>query len=143
VASSTSLHEVQLVTFFLNSQEYAVDVMSVREITSMVGITKAANSPPHVEGIINLRGDIVPIISLRKCFAMPELDDLSASCIAIMDFSGTLTGFIIDDISDVMRIRYDDIQPPLNTVSQPWIEGIINKEQRLIVFMNLKHLTDA
>lgn len=132
--------DIQLVTFFLNGEEYGIDVMRVREITSMAEITKTANSPHYVKGVINLRGSIVPIISLRSRFGMPDLDDDSMSCIAVMDFKGELTGFIIDEISDVLRVKRRDIQPPLDIVAQPWIEGILNMEQKLVVFLNLEHL---
>lgn len=137
VASSNE--DIQLVTFFLNGEEYGIDVMRVREISSMTDITKTANSPPFVKGVINLRGSIVPIISLRSCFSLPEAVDDSTSCIAVMDFKGELTGFVIDEISDVVRIKRNDIQPPLNIVSQPWVDGILDINQKLVVFLNLEH----
>lgn len=140
VASSANV-DIQLVTFFLNSEEYGIDVMRVREITSMAEITKTANSPPYVKGIINLRGSIVPIISLRNRFGFPDFVDDSTSCIAVMDFKGELTGFIIDGISDVVRINRGDIQsPPVETGSQPWIEGVLNINKKLVVFLNLEYL---
>jgi len=132
--------DIQLVTFILNGEEYGVDVMRVREIISMADITRTANSPPYVKGVINLRGSIVPIISLRHRFDVPEISDESMSCIAVMDYRGDLTGFIIDEISDVVRIKRTDIQPPLEAVAQPWIEGIIDINQRLVVLLNLEHL---
>lgn len=108
----------------------------------MTDITKTANSPDYIKGVINLRGSIVPIISLRNRFGFPDSADDSMSCIAVMDFKGELTGFVIDEISDVVRIKSGDIQPPpLDTVSQPWIEGILDINQKLVVFLNLEHLT--
>jgi purine-binding chemotaxis protein CheW len=133
--------DIQLVTFFLNGEEYGIDVMRVREITSMVEVTKTANSPHYVKGVINLRGSIVPIISLRNRFGFPDADDENMSCIAVMDFKGELTGFVIDGISDVVRIKGSDIQPPpMDNASQPWIEGILDINQKLVVFLNLAHL---
>lgn len=140
VASSANA-DIQLVTFFLNNEEYGIDVMRVREITGMAEITKTANSPPHVKGIINLRGAIVPIISLRSRFGFPDVVDDRISCIAVMDFKGELTGFVIDGISDVVRVNRGDIQPPpVETGSQPWIEGILDINRKLVVFLNLEHL---
>ncbi|MDD5286283.1 MAG: chemotaxis protein CheW [Desulfuromonadaceae bacterium] len=134
--------EIQLVTFFLNGEEYGVDVMRVREITGMTEITKTANSPYYVKGVINLRGSIVPIISLRSRLGFPEVVDESLSCIAVMDFKGELTGFVIDEISDVVRIKGIDIQPPpMETAPQLWIEGILDINKRLVVLLNLEHLT--
>ncbi len=139
--STINPHEqIQLVTFFLNGEEYGIDVMRVREISSMTEITKTANSPHYVNGVINLRGSIVPIISLRRRLGMPDPDDDSMSCIAVMDFKGELTGFVIDEISDVIRIKRSELQPPQDMVAQPWIDGILNIEQKLVVFLNLEHL---
>lgn len=133
--------DIQLVTFLLNGEEYGLDVMRVREISSMADITKTANSPHYVKGVINLRGSIVPIISLRNRFGFDEIDDDSMSLIAVMDFKGMLTGFVIDEISDVVRIKRSDIQPPpLETATQPWIEGILDINQKLVVFLDLEHL---
>ena len=133
--------DIQLVTFSLHGEEYGIDVMRVREITSMTEITKTANSPHYIKGVINLRGSIVPIISLRSRFGFPDVVDDRVSCIAVMDLKGALTGFVIDEISDVVRVKRSDIQPPpLNTVSQPWIEGILDINQKLVVFLNLEHL---
>ncbi len=139
--TSTANADIQLVTFYLNDEEYGIDVMRVREITSMTNITKTANSPNYVNGIINLRGSIVPIISLRSRLGFPNAADDSMNCIAVMDFKGELTGFVIDEISDVIRVKRSDIQPPLDTVSQPWIEGILDINQKLVVFLNLQNLT--
>jgi purine-binding chemotaxis protein CheW len=138
-ASSISA-DIQLVTFFLNGEEYGIDVMRVREISSMTEITKTANSPHYIKGIINLRGSIVPILSLRSRLGFPDTDDDSMSFIAVMDFNGELTGFVIDEISDVIRIKRSDIQPAMDSVAQPWIEGIFNPGEKLIVLLDLEQL---
>jgi purine-binding chemotaxis protein CheW len=134
--------ELQMVTFFLEGEEYGVDVMQVREIVSMAPITKTANSSYHVEGVINLRGRIVPVLSLRRRLGMTELEDRGTSFIAIMDFRGELTGFVIDEISDVVRVRRSDILPPLETDRQQWIEGILRLGDRLVVVVNLQPLVE-
>ena len=142
MALNLSHTDRQMVTFFLGPEEYAVNVMAVREIINMTDITKMAKSPSHVEGVINLRGGIVPVISLRKRFGLPgiaENDDF-LSCITVMDFAGALTGFIIDEVSDVIRVAQSEILPPLDPVGQPWIEGMLNLEQRLVVVLNLENL---
>lgn len=140
MAATSSRDEIQMVTFMLGREEYAVDVMDVREIVDMMEITKVANSPSHVEGVIDLRGSIVPIVSLRKRFGLCDGEGGIFNCIAVMDFEGELTGFMIDEVSDVIRIGRSDILPPLEVAAQPWIDGIINMEKRLVVVMNLKHL---
>lgn len=140
MAASSISADIQLVTFFLNGEEYGIDVMRVREISSMTEITKTANSPHYIKGIINLRGSIVPILSLRSRLGFPDTDDDSLCFIAVMDFKGELTGFVIDEISDVIRIKRNDIQPAMDSVTQPWIEGIFNSGEKLIVLLNLEQL---
>jgi purine-binding chemotaxis protein CheW len=141
LAATSAGAEIQLVTFFLNGEEYGVDAMRVREITGMAGITGIANSPRHVQGVMNLRGSMVPVVSLRRRFGMPDPVDGGPGCIAVMDFRDQLTGFVIDEISDVLRVKRCDIQPPLAMFARPWIEGVLITERKLVVFLNLEHLT--
>jgi purine-binding chemotaxis protein CheW len=139
LAANSSEADLQLVTFLLDGEEYAIDVMAVREIISMTDITKTVNCARHVEGVIDLRGSIVPIISLRKRLGLAECDDVFSS-IAVLDFAGELTGFIIDQVSDVIRVNSGEILPPLVGASHPWIAGILNLD-RLVIVMNLEHLS--
>ncbi|GAW68490.1 chemotaxis protein CheW [Geoanaerobacter pelophilus] len=129
-----------MVTFLLGSEEYGVDVMDVREIVDLTDVTKLANAPSHVEGVIDLRGSIVPIVSLKKRFGLPDSAVEESNCIAVMDFAGVLTGFVIDEVTDVIRVARGDILPPLEVGSEPWMEGILSLGPRLVVVMNLKHL---
>lgn len=138
--TTSSAADIQMVTFLLGSEEYGVDVMDVREIVDMTDVTKVANAPSHVEGVIDLRGSIVPIVSLKKRFGLPEGAAAENSCIAVMDFAGALTGFVIDEVTDVIRVARRDILPPLEVGSEPWMEGILSLGPRLVVVMNLKHL---
>lgn len=139
MAVNTAQGDLQMVTFLLDEEEYGVDVMAVREIINMTEITKMANAPPHVEGIINLRGQIVPIVSLRKRFGLPDEEEPADGCIAVIESAGSLSGFTIDQVSDVIRVHRHEIMPPLDG-AQPWIEGLLSLDQRLIVLMNLQHL---
>lgn len=129
-----------MVTFMLGREEYAVDVMEVREFVDMIPVTKLANAPGHVEGVIDLRGSVVPVISLRKQFGLPAVEDGTFTCIAVMDFGGELKGFVIDEVTDVIRVQRSTILPPLDVGGEPWVEGILNLENRLVVVMDLKHL---
>lgn len=139
MAALSTNEDIQLVTFFLGGEEYGIDVMRVREITGMTAITKTANSPPYVRGVINLRGSIVPVVSLRSRLGMPEAADEETSCMAVTDFRGELTGFVIDEISDVIRLRPGELQPSPDATGQPWIEGIFFQANRnMVVLLNLE-----
>lgn len=141
MATPSSLSEIQIVTFMLNGEEYCVDVMKVREIISMVPLTKTVSSSHSVVGMINLRGNIIPVISLRRRLGMPDAHHDSSTCIAIIECGGELSGFIVDEVADVVRIRCEDIHPPATTMEKEWIEGIINMEQRIVIVMNPQSLT--
>jgi purine-binding chemotaxis protein CheW len=133
---------IQLVSFLLSGEEYGVDVLKVREIIRMPTITKMPNVPQHVVGIINLRGKVIPIVSMRKRFGLMESENSSQTRIIIMDVVGSLTGFIVDAVSEVIRIHSIEIQPPPSIVisggiDQEFITGVYNHADRLLVIMDI------
>lgn len=135
---------IQLVSFMLAEEEYGVEVLKVREIIRMPDITKMPNTPPYVEGIINLRGKVIPIISIRKRFGLAESDYDGQTRIMVMDVAGGLTGFIVDGVSEVIRIQSGDIQPPPGMVSgnigQDFITGVFNHQERLLIIMDVDRM---
>jgi len=132
---------IQLVSFMLADEEYGVEVLKVREIIRMPSITKMPNMPQYIEGIINLRGVVIPIVSMRKRFNLAESENSSHTRIIIMDVAGSLTGFIVDAVSEVIRIRSSEIQPPPNmvitgSVGQEIITGVFNHAERLLIIID-------
>ena len=143
VAKSYEL--IQLVSFMLADEEYGVEVLKVREIIRMPTITKMPNTPMHVEGIINLRGKVIPIISMRKRFSLMENENSIQTRIIIMDVCGSLTGFIVDSVSEVIRIHSSEIQPPPSMVlsggiGQEFITGVFNHAERLLIIMDIDRM---
>jgi purine-binding chemotaxis protein CheW len=136
---------IQLVSFMLADEEYGVEVLKVREIIRMPTITKMPNVPHHVEGIINLRGKVIPIISMRRRFSLMENENNSQTRIIIMDVCGSLTGFIVDAVSEVIRIHSSEIQPPPSMmlssgVGQEFITGVFNHAERLLIIMDIDRM---
>jgi len=135
---------IQLVSFMVAGEEYGVEVLRVREIIRLPGITRMPNTPAHVEGIINLRGQVIPIISMRKRFGVSDGEHCSRTRIIVMDMGGGLTGFIVDAVSEVIRIHAGEIQPPPSVVSgamgQEFITGVINHAERLLVVMDIDRM---
>lgn len=131
----------QLVSFHLDNEEYGVEVLKVREIIRMINITHMPNTPPYVEGIINLRGKVIPIISMRRRFGLTDTENNSQTRVIIMDVGGELLGFTVDSVSEVIRISAAEIQPSPSVASggvgQEYIEGVINHGDRLLVLLNL------
>lgn len=136
---------VQLVSFMLADEEYGVEVLKVREIIRMPTITKMPNVPQHIEGIINLRGKVIPIISMRRRFNLMNDENSSHTRIIIMDVAGSLTGFIVDSVSEVIRIHSSEIQPPPSMVlssgiGQEFITGVFNHAERLLIIMDIDRM---
>ncbi|GFE60174.1 chemotaxis protein CheW [Geobacter sp. AOG2] len=130
----------QLVSFNIFNEEYGVEVLKVREIIRMTAITHIPNTPPHVEGVINLRGKVIPIMSMRKRFGMAETESDSQTRIIVIDVGGDLTGFIVDSVAEVIRISGSEIQPPPSMASggieQEFIVGVVNRPDRLLILLD-------
>ncbi len=135
---------IQLVSFMLANEEYGVEVLKVREIIRITAITHMPNTPVYVDGVINLRGKVIPIISLRRKFGLADAENNSHTRIIVMDMGGELTGFIVDSVSEVLRITGSEIQPPPMVVAggldQDCLAGVINRADRLLVLLNLERL---
>jgi len=132
---SIAEERMQLVSFILDREEYGVEVLKVREIIRMPNITRVPNTPHYVEGVINLRGKVIPIISLRKRFNLDLTENDIRTRIMVMDMTNELTGFIVDSVAEVIRITSGEIQPAppvvAGGVDQECLSGVINREDRL------------
>lgn len=145
ISAENTLGElIQLVSFNLDQEEYGVDVLKVREIIRMPIVTRVPNTPYYVEGVINLRGKVVPIICMRKKFGLTEAENDKQTRIMVMDMEGELMGFIVDAVSEVIRISGSEIQPSPAVVAggidQECIAGVINQAERLLVLLNLEKM---
>ncbi len=134
---------LQLVTFALSNEDYAVDILKVQEINRMKEITRVPNSPDYVEGVINLRGKVMPVVSLRKKFGLEERENDMQSRIMIMDIQGLTMGLIVDGVSEVLRVPSSIVEPapPMTSgISTEFIKGIAKLEDRLIILLDMDRL---
>ncbi len=134
---------LQLVTFTLGNEEYAVNILNVQEINRITEITQVPNSPDFVEGVINLRGKVIPVINLRKKFHFEDRPTDDTSRIIIMEIQGITNGLIVDSVSEVLRIPADSVEPapPMSAELQSqFIKGIAKLENRLIILIDLDNL---
>jgi purine-binding chemotaxis protein CheW len=136
---------LQFVTFTLNDEEYAVDILSVQEINRITEITKVPNSPDYVDGVINLRGKVIPVINLRSKFGFEEKATDDNSRIIIMEIQGIINGVIVDSVSEVLRIPASAIEaaPEVasDTISQ-FIKGLAKLDDRLIILIEINNLIE-
>lgn len=134
----------QLVSFNLDNEEYGVEVLKVREIIRMLNVTRVPNTPPFVEGVINLRGKVIPVISLRKRFSLESADADGRTRIIVMELESEMTGFIVDSVAEVIRISPGEIQPAppviAGSIDQEYLAGVVNREDRLLVLLDMNRL---
>jgi purine-binding chemotaxis protein CheW len=134
---------LQLVTFEVGGEEFAVDILAVQEINRMMQITRVPQSPPEVEGVINLRGRIVPVVDLRQRFGMESRASSSESRIIVVDVSGRTVGFIVDRVHEVLRIDRNIVEPAptmSTSVDSDYIQGVGKLEDRLLILIDLDRL---
>lgn len=142
-AENQADQELQLVSFVVGSEEFAVPILSVQEINRMMPITRVPQSPDFVEGVINLRGRIIPVMDLRKRFNMPTIEASQMSRIIVVEVDGRTLGFIVDRVHQVLRIKPSIIeQAPgmVTSVESEYIEGIAKLEDRLLIMVDLHRL---
>lgn len=136
---------LQFVTFTLNNEEYAVDILSVQEINRITEITKVPNSPPYVEGVVNLRGKVIPVINLRRKFGFEDKVIDETSRIIIMDIHGITYGVIVDSVSEVLRLQSSTVEPtpPMSSdANTKFIKGLAKLDDRLIILIDIDNVID-
>lgn len=141
-AVATLPEVLQIVTFKLDEEEYGVDILKVQEINRMTEITAMPKAPFSVEGVINLRGKVIPVINLRKRFGLDIKEIDSQSRIIVVDIGATV-GLIVDSVSEVLRISSDTIEPPppiTGGIGSEYIMGIGKLEDRLIILLDIDRL---
>ena len=99
----------KFLTFFLDEEEYGFEILKVQEIIGMMSVTPVPQTPPFVQGVINLRGKVIPIIDLRLKFAMPAVAQTEETCIIVVRAQGVIMGIVVDKVSEVLDIAPDDI----------------------------------
>jgi purine-binding chemotaxis protein CheW len=134
----------QIVVFQLASETYGLDIHKVYEIIMMPGITRIPRTPGFVEGVINLRGNIVPIFDLRKRLLLPPKNVDQDTRVIIVEIAHNTAGMIVDGVSEVMTLPEGKLEPPsplvMNSVEGEYLEGVINLEEQLIIMLNLDNV---
>lgn len=116
-AGPTTAAPGKYLTFTLGGESYGVPVLKVREIIRLCPVTPVANTPPHVKGVVNLRGKVIPLVDLRVRFGLPALLDDDRTCIVVTQIvppgGGTrLYGIVVDGVEEVAHFEAGDVEPP-------------------------------
>jgi len=134
---------IQLVGFKLGDEDFAVDISRVQEINRMLKITKVPNSQEFVEGVVNLRGKIVPVVNLRERLGFPKKEEDAKTKIIVTEINNSLIGFIVDEVREVIRISKDIIEqtPTIaSSIEKDLINGVAKLEDRILILLNIENL---
>jgi purine-binding chemotaxis protein CheW len=134
---------LQLVSFKIGNEEFGVDILNVQEINRMVKITQVPNAPKFVEGIINLRGRVIPVIDLRVRLGIPKKEFDKDTRIVVLDIEGKTIGFLVDSVSEVLRIprNITEAPPEITTgINSEYIKSVGKLEDRLLILIDLNKI---
>lgn len=134
---------LQLVSFMIGNEEYAVDILFVQEINRMIQITKVPNSPTFIEGVINLRGRIIPVVDLRVRLGINKIEYGRKTRIIVVKINEMIIGFIVDSVSEVLRIPNSITEPPPSMVAgidAEYITAIGKLKEKLLILLDLEKL---
>lgn len=145
-AAATDRHDddlLQLVTFRIGEEEFGVDILAVQEIILLTQITMVPRAPEFIEGVINLRGKVIPVVNMRRRFNKPEHTADSSTRIIVMELGQKIVGFLVDGVSEVLRIPENTVEDPPPVVAgigSEYIRGIGKLDTRLLILLDLDHL---
>ncbi len=133
----------QVVGFKLEDEEFVIDILKVQEIIKMIDITPLPNAPHYVNGVINLRGKVIPVISLRKRFGFEEKENNNLTRIMVVEIDKKLVGFIVDKVTEVLRIPASSIEPPpplVSKIGSEYLKGVGKIGDRLLIILEVEKI---
>ncbi|MCW8955604.1 MAG: chemotaxis protein CheW [Gammaproteobacteria bacterium] len=134
---------MQFVGFGIGMERFGVDILTVQEIIRSTEVTPVPNSPSFVEGVINLRGDIIPVIDLRKRLSLYNPDKtLEKNWILILSIGNRIVGFIVDRVTEVLKVPEDSIDPPPGIIvaglENQYIHGVCEIDNKLLIILDFE-----
>ncbi len=139
-SASAAEELLQLVSFSIGKEVFGVDILRVQEINRMVEVTRVPNSPEYIDGVINLRGKVIPIVNLRHRFGMERKESDKHTRIVVVELSGNVVGFLVDAVQEVLRIPRNVTEPPpafSGGLSADFITAVGKLEDRLLILLDL------
>jgi len=144
IQSDTDAQE--FLSFVLGDEHYALDIMAVKEIRGYEKITKIANAPTFIKGVINLRGDIVPIVDLRLKFNVGEATYNEFTIVIMLNVADRIVGIVVDGVSDVIKLVDGDIRPPPEfgvAFDSRFLLGLVPIEEHMVILVNIESLISS
>ncbi len=144
--SEVTVTDEKIIVFQLKDEEFGVPVQQVGSIERMQHITRVPSTPEFVQGVMNLRGVVTPIIDLRTRFDLESKENDESTRIIIVHFNDMEVGLIVDSANDVIDIPKDAIEPPpevVGTVEAEYIQGVAKLEKRLLILLDLQKVLSS
>lgn len=135
------MSEKQYVIFQLGNETFGLDIAKVWEIINFQNITKVPQAAEFIEGIINLRGKVIPVLDLRKRFALSTNEDSHAIRIIVVEIQGNIMGIMVDGVSEVLRISSEIVEAPppaITNLDAEYLEGVAKLDDKLIIMLNIE-----
>ncbi len=135
--------EKQLVVFNLGQEVYAVEIAMVKEIIQMQSITRVPGTPPSIEGVINLRGTVIPIVDLRKRFKLARIDRNKDTRVVIVSCRGQEVGVVVDSVAQVLRVPVDSIEAAAHLFNEDklnHVHAIVKLASQLVILLDMDHV---
>jgi purine-binding chemotaxis protein CheW len=132
---------LQLVSFNIGEEEFGVDILQVQEINRMLDVTRVPNAPEYVDGVINLRGKVIPIIDLRRRLGMERKEHDKNTRIVVVEVNDKVVGFVVDAVREVLRIPRSVTEPPpsiVGGVHEEYITAVGKLDDRLLILLDLE-----
>ncbi|OFC69873.1 chemotaxis protein CheW [Alteromonas confluentis] len=136
----------EYLSFILSDEHYALDITSVKEIRGYEKVTPIANAPAFIKGVLNLRGDIVPIIDLRIKFNIPNPTYNEFTIVIMLHVHNRVIGIVVDGVSDVVRLTEDEVRPPPDfgvIFDSRFLKGLATVDDRMIILVNIEQLISS
>ncbi len=133
----------EYLTFTLGKEEYGIDILKVQEIRGYEAVTRIANAPPFIKGVINLRSVIVPIVDLRIKFNLGEPTYDQFTVVIILNIGKRVVGVVVDGVSDVIQLNSDNLHPPPefgSILDTRYILGLGTVDERMIIMVDIEQL---
>jgi purine-binding chemotaxis protein CheW len=134
---------LQLVSFNIGDEEFGVDILKVQEINRMLQVARVPNSPEYVDGVINLRGKVIPVIDLRRWFDLERKEHDKNTRIVVVELQGRVVGFVVDAVKEVLRIPRSVTEPPppiVAGIDAEYITAVGKLEDRLLILLDLEKM---
>ena len=140
---TTEIHEIQMACFRLGEDLFAADIMRIKEIIRLQKLANLPKSPAFVEGALNLRGTVIPVVDLRKRFDLPSAAHNRDTRLLIVTVGKQVLGLVVDEVTEVISVPLKDIKPPphvASCVGEEYLVGVCLAKDSLIMLLNLDRI---